>query len=60
MSVKILEIKQECRPAARFIGKKYKGSANWGEWCFERYNCPGFTTPDEQGNVILDYGISIA
>lgn len=159
MSVKILEIKQECCPAARFIGKKYVGSANWGEWwennwfavleampalpfngdayigavhivkgmpefwigmffpagtevpegfeavdmeplkyavcylqdkessgefytmdthnrclealktqefkrkeddwCFERYNCPRFTTPDEQGNVILDYGISI-
>lgn len=24
-------------------------------WCFERYNCPRFTTPDEKGNVILDY-----
>ena len=29
------------------------------DWCFERYNCPRFTTPDEKGNVILDYGISI-
>ena len=29
------------------------------DWCFERYNCPRFTTPDQQGNVILDYGISI-
>ena len=29
------------------------------DWCFERYNCPRFTTPDPQGNVILDYGISI-
>lgn len=28
-------------------------------WCFERYNCPRYTTPDEQGKVILDYGISI-
>lgn len=28
-------------------------------WWFERYNCPRFTTPDENGNVILDYGISI-
>lgn len=27
---------------------------------FERYNCPRFTTPDEQGNVILDYGIQLA
>lgn len=27
--------------------------------CFERYNCPRFTTPDERGYVILDYAISI-
>ena len=25
-------------------------------WFFERYNCPRFTAPDEQGNVILDIG----
>ena len=24
------------------------------EWCFERYSCPRFTTPDEKGNVIID------
>ena len=29
------------------------------DWCFERYSCPRFTTPDEEGCVILDYGISI-
>ena len=23
-------------------------------WCFERYVCPRFTTPDERGNLILD------
>ena len=28
-------------------------------WFFERYNCPRFTTPDEKGNVILDYCIYI-
>jgi len=28
-------------------------------WFFERYNCPRFTTPDKQGNVILDYCIYI-
>ena len=159
MAVKILEVKQESCPAARFIGKKYETGGNWGEWwendwfaileamqelpvndngyigavhivdgmpehwigmffpagtrvpegfayvdmaplqyavcylygsdksgefytmethnmcleelksrgfarkeddwCFERYNCPRFTTPDENGNVILDYGISV-
>ena len=29
------------------------------DWCFERYNCPRYTEPDESGNVILDFGISI-
>ena len=29
------------------------------DWCFERYNCPRYTMPDNNGNVILDYGISI-
>lgn len=29
------------------------------DWCLERYRCPEFTTPDEAGNVILDYAISI-
>lgn len=27
---------------------------------FERYNCPRFTTPDDNGDVILDYGIYLA
>lgn len=29
------------------------------DWCLEICNCPRFTTPDENGNVILDYAISI-
>ena len=29
------------------------------DWCFERCNCPRYTTPDENGNVILDYAISV-
>lgn len=29
------------------------------DWCFERYQCPRYTTPDAEGNVIVDYGISI-
>ena len=29
------------------------------DWCFERYNCPRFTTPDEEGTVVLDYGIAV-
>lgn len=27
---------------------------------FERYNCPRFTTPDEEGNIVLDYGVYLA
>lgn len=30
-----------------------------GDWCFERCSCPRYTTPDENGNVVLDYGIAI-
>lgn len=26
---------------------------------FERYNCPRYTTPDKDGNVILDYAFAI-
>ncbi|NLJ68571.1 MAG: GyrI-like domain-containing protein [Firmicutes bacterium] len=26
-------------------------------WFFELYNCPRFTTPDQEGKVILDYGV---
>jgi len=29
-------------------------SGNW--WIMERYNCPRFTTPDENGQIILDHG----
>lgn len=28
-------------------------------WIFERYNCPRFTEPAEDGTVILDYGIYV-
>ena len=28
-------------------------------WFFELYNCPRFTTPDQDGKVILDYGVCL-
>lgn len=31
------------------------GDGNKQFWFFERYNCPRFTTPDENGKIILDY-----
>lgn len=44
-----------CLNELRASGMKRKED----DWCFERYNCPRFTAPDENGNVILDYAISI-
>lgn len=32
-------------------------NSDHSEWCMELYNCPRFTTPDENGNIILDYYI---
>ena len=46
---------QLCMEALQTQG--YKRREN--DWCFERYQCPRFTTPDESGNVILDYALSI-
>ena len=44
-----------CLEELKALGLKRKED----DWCFERYNCPRFTTPDEKGNVILDYAVSI-
>lgn len=37
-------------------GYKLDQSANW---CMELYNCPRFTTPMENGEIILDYYIPV-
>ncbi|MBQ7776534.1 MAG: GyrI-like domain-containing protein [Lachnospiraceae bacterium] len=50
-----LERHNQCLEELKKLGLQRKED----DWCFERYNCPRFTTPDELGNVILDYGISI-
>lgn len=50
-----METHEMCLEELKSLGLKRKED----DWCFERYNCPRFTTPDEAGNVILDYGISI-
>ncbi len=50
-----METHNMCLDKLKTFGFKRKED----DWCFERYNCPRFTTPDEKGNVILDYGISI-
>ena len=50
-----METHNMCLDAMAAQGLKRKED----DWCIERYACPGFTTPDEKGNVILDYAISI-
>ena len=50
-----METHDMCLDALAAKGLKRKED----DWCMERYACPGFTSPDEQGNVILDYAISI-
>jgi len=46
---------EKCLEELKEIERKRKED----NWCIERYNCPRFTTPDEKGNVILDYYISV-
>lgn len=50
-----METHNQCLAELKAHGFKRKEDG----WCFERYNCPRFTTPDDEGNVILDYGIAI-
>lgn len=50
-----MEIHNKCLEALTESGFKRKED----DWCFERYNCPRYTTPDDTGNVILDYAIAI-
>lgn len=35
-------------------GYTVKPDANGAIWAFERYGCPRFTTPDAEGEIILD------
>jgi len=42
---------QEGRCGLELENKGYKIQ---DDWCFERYGCPRFTTPDDNGNIILD------
>lgn len=46
---------EQCLSAIRERG--YTRSED--DWCFERYACPRFTTPDDEGMVVLDYVITI-
>lgn len=48
-----------CLESLRDAGMEWTADANGVKWCFERYVCPRFTVPDEEGNVILDMCFSV-
>lgn len=39
---------------------KYRTDNTNRAFLFERYNCPRFTDKDDEGNIILDYGVYLA
>lgn len=45
----------ECAPKLISEGMTLKTDENGLRWSFERYGCPRFTTPDDKGNITLDY-----
>ncbi|MDR0324675.1 MAG: hypothetical protein LBI19_01095 [Oscillospiraceae bacterium] len=44
----------ECGEKLGKEGFAFVTEGQGADWCFERYACPRFTTPDEKGNIILD------
>lgn len=45
----------QCGPALAEAGIQVRADGDGTVWSFENGLCPRFTTPDEKGNVILDY-----
>ncbi len=45
----------ECRPALLKNGIDIFKDVNGNEWSFENCLCPRYTSPDEKGNIIMDY-----
>ena len=46
---------KDCKQAVIDAGLTLWMDAEGGIWSFENCTCPRYTTPDEQGNVIMDY-----
>jgi len=44
-----------CRASLETAGLCMWQDKNGGEWSFENCLCPRYTTPDDKGNVIMDY-----
>lgn len=50
---------EACRNALAESGMKLRTEPDGALWYFERYGCPRFTTPDQNGEVILDIGFFV-
>lgn len=44
-----------CRRAIENMGMEIWRDERGGIWSFENCLCPRYTTPDENGNIIMDY-----
>ena len=44
-----------CKPAVKEAGMTIWKDQNGGKWSFENCVCPRYTTPDADGNIIMDY-----
>lgn len=46
---------RRCRQRLESEGMEIKPDKHGAVWCFENCLCPRYTTPDENGNIVLDY-----
>ena len=56
------DVSDVCSNAHELTEQKLKADGHSCEkmsWCMEFYNCPRFTTPDGNGEIILDYYIPL-
>ena len=55
--IKGRDVMEVCKPAHEMslAALKEKGFRWTGPWCMELYTCPRFTTPDENGDIIIDF-----
>ena len=44
-----------CKQAVKDAGMTLWMDAGGGKWSFENCVCPRYTTPDDEGNIIMDY-----
>ena len=48
-----------CKQKLAEVGMEIWQDENGAVWSFENCLCPRYTTPDEKGNIILDYSYFI-